>query len=103
MFKIKILLILHICFWGGLIQSTEAIGLSKDKQKHTNIVQSQKNGLDSIEILNKQGVIARNRSKIKDALSLHFQALALAEKEKDTLGIIKSLNSIGTDLRRSSF
>lgn len=50
---------------------------------------------------NKLGTLARNKALYKEALNLHFQALALSEQAKDTLGQISAINNIGTDLRRT--
>lgn len=55
-----------------------------------------------IRALNREGTELRNESRYRDALSVHFQALNLAEEQCDTSGQIFALNNIGTDLRRTS-
>lgn len=64
------------------------------------------NNLDSlskkIKILNSQGDEYRDKAQFKNALIEHFKALQLSEELNDTIGLINSLNNIGTDLRRTS-
>ena len=54
-----------------------------------------------VKELNIKGTAVRNVGDYKDALNIHFEALNLAEAAEDTLGMIYSLNNIGTDLRRT--
>ncbi|MFD1292836.1 response regulator [Lutibacter holmesii] len=84
--------------------SSEFIYNETHKKWERNAIKNHK--LDSlvkqIEDLNNKGSEYRDNARFKDALIVHFNALQLAEEINDTVSIIRVLNSIGTDLRRTS-
>lgn len=54
----------------------------------------------NVMAMNDSGSVLRNNSQFIEAITLHEQALQMAQKVGDSIGVVVAYNNLGTDMRR---